>query len=302
MKFKERYNHLLIFKHPDVEEMIDMFFHRPAAAVFAATIYSLPITPNHVTYLSLVAGWTGSLVMYDVALSNHYFDDFGYILAAILFLVSVVLDCADGQIARAKGGGTRMGRIVDGLVDALVVISLYIVFVIDIANRYGSKWAMITAAAGISMWVQVGIYDKVKAVYMSRTTPSGADGNESMAEVAAAWDEIKLRGTIGEKVGMFIYFKILLQIQYAIAPGTAAVDPETLTQKSIEAFRRKFSSSQRVCTFLGLGTHMLFIYCAVFLAAFWPPILLGLQILFLTVFNLILIYALLINRKMSNDN
>ncbi len=302
MNFKDRFHHLLVFKHRDVEEIIDMHFHRPAAALFAATIYTLPITPNHVTYMSLVAGWTGSLVLYDAAISNVYFGQYGYVLAAILFLISVIFDCADGQIARAKGGGTRMGRIVDGLVDAMVVVSLYIVFAIDIANRYDSTWLMITVAAGISMWVQVGIYDKVKAVYMSRTTPSGADGTESMEEVAAAWKDIKATGTIGEKIGMFIYYKVLLQLQYIIAPGTAAIDPQKLTDTEIAKFRKRFSGPLRVTTFLGLGTHMLLIYTAVFLTAFWPPALLGLQVIFLTVFNFILVYALVTNGKMSKDH
>lgn len=300
--FKERYQHLLVFKHRDVEEIIDMSFHRPAAAVFAATIYSLPITPNHVTYMSLVAGWTGSLVMYDAAISNLYFGQFGYILAAILFLTSVILDCADGQIARAKGGGTRMGRIVDGLVDAMVVVSLYVVFVIDVANRFDTFWVGLTIAAGLSMWVQVGIYDKVKSVYMSRTTPSSADGNESMEEVAAAWEEIKARGSVGEKIGMFIYFKVLLQLQSIIAPGSAAIDPKKLTEEEIGTFRAKFSDSLRRSTFLGLGTHMLLIYSAVFFTAFWPAALLILQIIFLTVFNGLLIDALLSNGKMSKDH
>ncbi len=301
MTFKERYDKLLVFKHPDVEEIIDMFFHRPAAAIFASAIFSTSITPNQITYASLMMGWSGSLVMYDAAISHVVFGDMGYVLAAVLYLFSVILDCADGQIARAKGGGTRMGRIVDGLVDAMVVVSLYVVMVIDLGNRYGSKWAIVTGLAGISMWIQVAVYDKVKAVYMSRTSPSGADGTESMEEVAAAWEEIKEKGSFGEKVGMFIYFKILLQLQNVIAPGSAAVDENRLTEGEIRAFQYKYADVQRITTFLGLGTHMLFIYCAIAMAAFWPPALLGLQFIFLTTFNFLLIYSLLVNRKMTND-
>ena len=299
MLFRERFDRLLTFKHPDVEEIVDMEFHRPAAAGFAATIYNLPITPNQVTYASLATGWLGSVFLYDAAFLNH-FGSWGYLCAAVLYLISVILDCADGQLARAKGGGTRMGRIVDGLVDALVVLVLYVILVFDMGKQHGFAWGVATAAAGISAWAQIVVYDKVKAIYMSRTSPSDADGTESLEEVAAAYEQVLATGTTGEKIGYFIYYRVLLQIQERFAPGTARVDPSKLTVKGIGDFRQTFRATMRSVTFLGLGTHMLLIYGAMAVAAFWPPALLVLQVAFLTLFNVVLAFALVGGRRMAS--
>ena len=298
MTFRERYDKLLTFKHPDVEEIVDMQVHRPAAAAFAATIYYLPITPNQVTYASLAVGWTGSVFLYDAAFT-HYLGSWGYLLAGLFYFASVILDCADGQLARAKGGGTRMGRIVDGLVDAFVVVALYVVLTFDIANRWGAAWGLLAGLAGFNAWAQIVVYDKVKAIYMSRTAPSDADGTESLEEVGAAYEEIKKSGSLGEKIGYFIYYKVLLQVQEKFAPGSAEIDPEKLTPEAIVSFRSTFRDTMRVTTFLGLGTHMMLIYTAIVLATWWPPVLLGMQFAFITTFNLALGAALSGSRKMS---
>jgi hypothetical protein len=48
-----------------------------------------------------------------------------YIIGAFLYFTSNVLDCADGQIARLKKNGTKVGRIVDGFVDYVVSIFVF---------------------------------------------------------------------------------------------------------------------------------------------------------------------------------
>jgi hypothetical protein len=47
-------------------------------------------------------------------------------IGAILYFSSNVLDCADGQIARLKKNGTKVGRIVDGFVDYIVSIFVFV--------------------------------------------------------------------------------------------------------------------------------------------------------------------------------
>ena len=40
----------------EAEEILDLIFYRPLALGFVKLIYRLPVTPNQVTYLSLLAG------------------------------------------------------------------------------------------------------------------------------------------------------------------------------------------------------------------------------------------------------
>ena len=91
----------------------------------------LPITPNMITGLSMVAG----------LLSGFYFTrgDYGSLLFAALFLLLAnVLDAADGQLARLRGTCSRLGKTLDGLADVVTYVSVIGGAAYALANRPGS--------------------------------------------------------------------------------------------------------------------------------------------------------------------
>src|SRR5437867_3338838 len=97
-------------KMTEAEEIFDLLFYRPVAFVFVKTIYRLPITPNQVTGLSLLAG----------LISAWYFSagtHSALAAAAVWYAIANVLDCSDGQLARLQKSGTLLGRVVDGTAD-----------------------------------------------------------------------------------------------------------------------------------------------------------------------------------------
>ena len=47
------------------------------------------------------------------------------VYGAILYFLCNILDCADGQIARLKKNGTKVGRIVDGFIDYIVSTAVF---------------------------------------------------------------------------------------------------------------------------------------------------------------------------------
>lgn len=104
----------------------------------------LPITPNQVTYGSLVVGLLGSFFLYRAAFLGG--ASWNYAAAGLLLFASVILDCADGQIARAKGGGSRMGRILDGMVDLFVMLPAYAIPGFVLARHSGRIWILICAS------------------------------------------------------------------------------------------------------------------------------------------------------------
>src|SRR5205823_4857489 len=84
----------------------------------ATALLPTRVSPDMVTLASLVLG----------VLAGHLFwYTNGWVNAAgvLLFIVSDVLDSADGQLARLRGTSTRMGRILDGLADTGRFVSLY---------------------------------------------------------------------------------------------------------------------------------------------------------------------------------
>lgn len=86
---------------------------RPPAAIVVYLLSKTRITPNQVTFLSvLVAACACAMWIflpgYEWALA-----------AALVFELSFVLDCADGQLARLRGIASPIGHLLDFLMDEL---------------------------------------------------------------------------------------------------------------------------------------------------------------------------------------
>jgi phosphatidylglycerophosphate synthase len=96
------------------------WIHRVARLVVRPLV-DTPVTPNHITTLRLACGFgsAGLLASGDASLINW---------GAGLFLGSMVLDRADGELARLSGksspGGHRYDLIADSLSNALAFIGL----------------------------------------------------------------------------------------------------------------------------------------------------------------------------------
>jgi len=283
LSFVDRVRASVVLKSPDVEEPIDAYFHRRLAALVTAAVFPLPIRPDHITWASLFVGWTASAVL-ALTVFGVLEGNLGFPLAAGLLLISVVLDCADGQLARARGGGTRMGRILDGLVDSAVLVPFYVFMGIDIFHRHG--WSIFTLAcvAGFGAWVQIMVYDRAKTIYLANTRPSAtADGVETMEEVLAEYEEIKRTGTLFERFMMHTYINGQLKLSQRFSGG-GALQLREVTEESATRYRQKFSGTMRTASLLGLGTHMFVIYLGVGLLPWWNHSTTLVQVAFLGAF------------------
>ncbi len=296
--FVARYRRLLVFKSADVEEPVDMYFHRPLAAAFAALVVGFPITPNQVTYASLCVGLAGSAFLYRAAFLDA--GSWNYALAGLLLFASVILDCADGQIARAKGGGSRMGRILDGMVDMFVLLPAWLILGFGVVRQHGSIWVLIGLFAGITSWARIVIYDRIKSIYLAHTQPSSANGTESAEALEAELAELEAGGLSFAYIGMFIYVRVLMPIENRFAPGSTH-EREAYGPEERQAFRDRHRSTMRACSWMGLGTHMLLLYVAVVLRTWWPASLADVQILFASVFLLLLVYVLVQSRALRAE-
>lgn len=282
VSFVQRVRDSIVLKSPDVEEPIDAYFHRRLAALVTAAVHPTSLRPDHITWMSLFIGWAASAVMamtvFDVM------EDYGFFVAAALLLASVVLDCADGQLARARGGGTRMGRILDGLVDSAVLVPFYVFMGIDILLRHGWPYFALAAVAGFGAWIQIMVYDRAKSVYLANTRPGAhADGVETMEEVLAEYEEIKRSGTLFERFMMHTYINGQLKLSEKFS-GSGALNLREVTEESAQAYRARFRPTMRLASILGLGTHMFFIYGGVLLLGWsqWGTV--ATQVVFVTLF------------------
>ncbi len=92
---------------------------RPPAAVVVYFLRNTPITPNQVTFLSALVA-AGSGLMFAL-LSGHLW----LVLAALVFELSFVLDCADGQLARLRRTSSPLGHLLDFLMDELKAMFVF---------------------------------------------------------------------------------------------------------------------------------------------------------------------------------
>jgi hypothetical protein len=91
------------------------FFADPIAIVLTGVI--LRVSPQ----LSANLVTTGSLVLGIAAAAMFY--ESNWLIAAVLYQGSFVLDCVDGKVARMQGRATKLGAFYDGLVNHLVYIA-----------------------------------------------------------------------------------------------------------------------------------------------------------------------------------
>ena len=98
-----------------VEDVTDRFLNRPLADRMVRWLMPMAITPNQLTAVSCVLGLFAA-----AALSFGSWP--ALVLGALLLQFSIVVDCADGQLARAKGLTSQWGEVFDHTSDDLTFL------------------------------------------------------------------------------------------------------------------------------------------------------------------------------------
>lgn len=148
-------------KNVHAEEFLDVYFFRPIAFIIVKSFYQFPLTPNHYSFFSFVAGFTAAFYFYIGQMA------FG----AFFFFLFAVLDCCDGMQARMKKNGSEFGRFIDGLVDYTSNIACYFALGFGVTKVYPMTgdiptWYLVIAA-GLSKALHSIMYDHYLMEYMS---------------------------------------------------------------------------------------------------------------------------------------
>ena len=175
----------------DLAEPINRYIHDPIGAGLVKWLKNTPVTANQVTYVSIIFG-----------LASAYAFSHGTVLSIIhagFFLeITLILDCADGQLARAKGSASDWGRLLDGIAGYIA----YIAVVIGIMIGYGGYYGTLGAIAVVTILKAIS-YDYCKQS-MTRMVQEGVDGN--LLEIQ------KIRKKLEENPGLIlkVYLAYLL--------------------------------------------------------------------------------------------
>ncbi|MFB7862904.1 MULTISPECIES: DUF5941 domain-containing protein [unclassified Streptomyces] len=143
------------------------FFISPYSRYIARWCARRGLTPNQVTTASLLT----ALVAAGCAATG---DRVGYIAAGLLLLVSFVLDCTDGQLARYSLQYSTMGAWLDATFDRAKEYAFYAGLALGAARDGDDVWALALAAMVIMTCRHVVDFSFNEANTGDAAAPSGA--------------------------------------------------------------------------------------------------------------------------------
>lgn len=252
-------DHRATFKPRDVEEPFDYLINRPLASILVKALAKTRISPNQVTAMSGLVGLASGIVVGTAPLGPSLQIPIG----GLLLFVSILLDCADGQLARLRGQSSMMGRALDGYVDVIPTASMFLGFAWFLF-RAGYDWRLINLlgwSAGYSMKWQAHSYDHAKNIFLHNTLPP-----EKRAQSLPTQEEIEAERqrhlARGERFSALIVrgFGHLTKSQrrgfqkQRMGLGL----PGTETERERLLYRLAFNDTMRIWRWNGLASHL---YC-----------------------------------------
>jgi len=278
-----------VSKPLEAEEYADRFVHRPLAAWLVRALIRTPVTPNEVTLLSGAVG-----VLSGAVLAWGADRPAARLLGGVLLFVAVVLDCCDGQLARARGTFSTTGAVLDGLSDYAVGISFGLGATYVLAHDYGSAWFWLLGIAGmVSAGVQMALFDHAKTRYIARVSPDAADRDEDLGTVARNRAAALAAGRRGEAFLLWIYDRYTRAQNVTVHVGPA---------HDHAAHRAANRHRMLAWTFLGSGTHNALAYLFAAASFLWLPALTAFFVLNLTFYNLFLAIMLVLETRQRADD
>jgi len=231
----------------EVEEPVDLAVYRPLGFLLVKAIFRTSITPNQITVFSIFVGLLAGLG-YGLGRRSTI------VAGALLLAFSIVLDCADGQLARLKKNGTRFGRLLDGLVDYAVDLSVCIGLAVGLApDVHRWKWVLLLLAVAATYIVHSAVLDFYRSRFIDAVEgPSVQSDDEVYRSVL---EELAALGTARKRTARKIFLKMYLRygemqkrltFRKADAGSVSGIDPDE--------YRRRHKAAMRGWSWLGGST------------------------------------------------
>lgn len=122
--------------------LVDTFFNRPVGRVLSKMLVHTPVSPNAVSVASILIG----------VASAPLFARGNFVLAALVLQLCAVVDCVDGDLARALFKQSPLGKWLDIGGDQVVHFAVFLGIGVGVARMYPHVPALglgISAAIGV---------------------------------------------------------------------------------------------------------------------------------------------------------
>ncbi|WP_447970814.1 CDP-alcohol phosphatidyltransferase family protein [Nitrospira sp. M1] len=101
-----------------MDGIIDQYVNRKLSGIFTHAFLKFGVSPNMITMVSMVVGLIAAGFF---ALGSYQFG----IVGALLFQLSVIIDCCDGEVARLTFSESRFGQELDIWADNVVHMAIF---------------------------------------------------------------------------------------------------------------------------------------------------------------------------------
>jgi len=228
----------------DSEEVLDLVIFRPISFVLVKIIYPTNITPNQISIVALIFGiLTGILYGYATPVF--------FIFASASFFICNTLDCMDGQLARLKKNGTKIGRVIDGFIDYITSISVFLGIGIAMTIITGDalySW-ILTIGAGISKALQNMFFDHYRNMYLEYVYHKTSSLEEEIEEYSAEKERLK-------KISGHHIEKLLISLYLAYSNFQKNSTNHIQLEVSSDDYKSKNKLLIRLWSWIGSTTHM----------------------------------------------
>lgn len=125
--------------------VVDRFFNRPLSRLLTKPLLKTSISPNQVTAIATMIGLLGAMCL----ATGHYWLS---IVGVLLFQLSAIFDCSDGELARVLFKESKFGQLLDISADQVVHIALFFAIAWSLAqSNQDLPWLVfgVVAACGV---------------------------------------------------------------------------------------------------------------------------------------------------------
>lgn len=124
--------------------LVDRHFNRPCGRPLSKLLIHSPVSPNQISILSIFIGLAGAAML---AMGSWWWA----VVGAVLFQISAIVDCVDGDVARAAFKESPLGKWLDIVGDQVVHAAVFAGIAIGLwRGGIGSSalWLGLSAVAG----------------------------------------------------------------------------------------------------------------------------------------------------------
>ncbi len=203
------------YKSREVEGIVDLFFYRRIGFRLARFFARVNFTPAAVTLVGGVVGIVaGHLYFYRALVVN--------LLGMLFQVVANIFDNADGQLARLTNQQSRIGRILDPIVDHIIWFSIYLHLALRLQFEGFPRaiWA-VAVAAGLSHAAQAAAADYWRSAYLY--LGKGGPELDSASNLNREYRRYTWRANAWPKFLLGLYLNVTRE-QELLLPGVRQLD------------------------------------------------------------------------------